>query len=325
MSDNKTKIKVFLVRFFYSCDGIKGLLHNPEDLLSSYRSGYMKKLGSVISKKKKKARLFLIEQVNSENTESLLISIVMPVYNSGKTIKNAILSIQNQRYQCWELLIIDDGSNDNLIESISTIIQQDERIKLLSIQENKGVSFARNIGLHYAKGDYVTFHDADDISHPERLEYQLSSLLKKPKSSVVIFQTLRVDSDGKLFIINGRKKWNRVSGMMFKRSMIDSIGYFKPLKISEDTEYYERILATYGKQSRCILCKTLYYALFSANSLLFSNAKVNVSKRCVDYKINEKELIQLEKVRSEHKLIASGELSPYQGFEFNKDYIKQVL
>ena len=107
---------------------------------------------------------------------------------------------------------------------------------------------------------------------------------------------------------------NRVSGMMFKRHLVKEIGFFKAITISEDSEFYERILAVYGKKSRKVLCKVLYYALFIPDSLLFSNANFIVNGNSINYKITDKECSVLESLRQEHQLIAKDELSPYQPF-----------
>lgn len=89
-----------------------------------------------------------------------LVSVIMPVYNGKAYIKEAIESVLSQTYQNIELLIINDGSTDNS----ENIIKQhnDLRIRYF-VQENKGVSAARNLGLRYMKGQYFCFLDADDI------------------------------------------------------------------------------------------------------------------------------------------------------------------
>lgn len=96
-----------------------------------------------------------------------LVSIIMPVYNKEKYVKKSIQSILDQTFTDYELIIVNDGSTD---ESL-TICQsfQDSRIHLISV-ENGGVSIARNIGLDNAKGDYITFIDADDYIASNFLE-----------------------------------------------------------------------------------------------------------------------------------------------------------
>lgn len=304
MSFKKTTI-----RFFYSCDFIKGFLLNPEDFFLSSGLGSFRFIGKYLERKNKKKRLDIIA-----DSVKPLISIILPVYNSQTTIEKAIESIVSQTYTSWELLVIDDGSTDRTLEKLESLSDKDPRIKLHRNAINKGVAYTRNIGLFYAIGEYITFHDADDTSHPERLEYQLSCFLLKPDYKVVIFQYVRVNKDNESYIINGKTRWNRVSGMMVKRQLVKDLGFFKAVTISEDSEYYERILAVYGKKSRKVLCKILYYALFIPDSLLFSNANFKVNGKSINYEIYDDEYSVLQGLRRDHQLIAKGELSPYQPF-----------
>ena len=101
---------------------------------------------------------------------SALISIIMPVFNSEKHLKDAINSVLIQDYERWELLIIDDGSTDASLAIAKTY--QDERIKILS-QPNSGVSAARNAGLKIMRGDFFCFLDADDVLTPQSLSARL--------------------------------------------------------------------------------------------------------------------------------------------------------
>jgi len=112
-----------------------------------------------------------------------IISIVMTAYNAQDTIKEAIISILNQTFSNFELIIIDDGSTDQS----KKIIQQfkDRRVKLFSFKKNKGHSYATNYGFQIAQGKYIARMDADDISLPKRLDKQISFLEKNKKIGVV--------------------------------------------------------------------------------------------------------------------------------------------
>lgn len=102
------------------------------------------------------------------NTD-LKISVIMPVYNAEKYLEQCIESVLNQTYLHWELIIIDDGSTDNSAEICRLYINKDPRIKLI-LQENSGVSTARNVGISHAQGAYIAFIDADDAYSSEQLE-----------------------------------------------------------------------------------------------------------------------------------------------------------
>lgn len=103
-----------------------------------------------------------------------LVSVIMPVYNSEKHLKEAIDSILNQTYKNIELIVIDDGSVDNSIKIIKNI--KSDKIVFLKNERNIGVSATRNKGFSIAKGKYIALMDSDDISPLYRIEKQVEFL-----------------------------------------------------------------------------------------------------------------------------------------------------
>src|SRR5574344_1872249 len=91
-----------------------------------------------------------------------LISIIVPVYNSEKTLKRCYDSLINQDYKNIEIILIDDGSKDKSGEICDLYAKKDKRIKVFH-QENQGESAARNCGLKFAEGEWITFCDSDDF------------------------------------------------------------------------------------------------------------------------------------------------------------------
>ncbi|OCX54563.1 hypothetical protein BEL04_10020 [Mucilaginibacter sp. PPCGB 2223] len=100
-----------------------------------------------------------------------MVSIIMPAFNAERFIAETILSVQNQTYQDWELIVIDDGSTDKTGEIVKNIQLTDKRIKYI-YQQNKKQAAARNNAFGNAAGDWIAFLDADDLWHPEKLERQ---------------------------------------------------------------------------------------------------------------------------------------------------------
>lgn len=109
-----------------------------------------------------------------------LISVVMPVYNGGKYLQEAIESILNQTEGDFEFIIINDGSTDDSAALIDKYRELDSRIKVIT-QENKGLISSLNTGIDEAKGKYIARMDADDVSLPERFRIQLECMEKNPK------------------------------------------------------------------------------------------------------------------------------------------------
>jgi teichuronic acid biosynthesis glycosyltransferase TuaG len=99
-----------------------------------------------------------------------LVSIVMPSYNSASFLSSAIISVINQTYQNWEMLIVDDCSTDNSWQILASFATIDKRIIISKTVTNSGSGPTRNLAIHNAKGKYIAFLDSDDIWTPDRLE-----------------------------------------------------------------------------------------------------------------------------------------------------------
>ncbi len=105
-----------------------------------------------------------------------LVSILTPTYNTEKFIRATIESVQNQKYQNWEMILVDDASTDETVKIIADFAEKDSRIKLFKLSKNSGNGFARNFALEKASGKYIAFLDADDLWFPNKLEKQLQFL-----------------------------------------------------------------------------------------------------------------------------------------------------
>ncbi len=108
-----------------------------------------------------------------------MVSIVTPVYNAEDFIEETIKSVQDQSYENWEMLLVDDCSTDKSVELIKKLSKTDKRLKLFKNKTNSGAAKSRNVGTTNAKGRYVAFLDADDLWKPEKLKKQLEFMDKK--------------------------------------------------------------------------------------------------------------------------------------------------
>lgn len=102
-----------------------------------------------------------------------LVSIITPVHNCEKFIKDTIDSVRNQSYTNWEHILIDDVSTDNSYNIIKDLCSLDSRFKLVQLDKNGGAAVARNTGIELAKGRYIAFLDSDDLWHKEKLKKQV--------------------------------------------------------------------------------------------------------------------------------------------------------
>ena len=181
-----------------------------------------------------------IKECNSDY--KTLVSVVMPVYNAGIYLKDAISDILNQTNKDFELICVDDGSTDKSLQILEYFAEQDNRIKIIS-QGNEGAGAARNAGMKLAQGEYLLFLDADDRFENKLLE-KATELAKSTEADIVLFgsdgfindtgvitgiipypkpQAEGVysykDMPRSLFSIHGAVIWNK----LYRKSYIDKI------------------------------------------------------------------------------------------------------
>lgn len=134
--------------------------------------------------------------MNELQSENPLISIGMPIYNAGKFLREAVMSIVNQTYTNWELLIIDDGSTDASVETILDI--HDPRIHIIKDSVNKGLANRLNETITMAKGRFFARMDQDDVALPDRFAMQIHKLLEDSKLDVVSTRVLTINGENKI-------------------------------------------------------------------------------------------------------------------------------
>jgi len=193
---------------------------------------------------------------NGETVEQPLakpaVSIIMPAFNEAKVIIEAIESVQSQSYGDWELLVVDDNSTDNTVEIIQALINKDPRIRLLK-NKGKGVSSARNVGLDSARGDFITFLDADDFYYPGALEFRVEALQRHSDWNVVYCVVEMVNEHlTKLGWQLGRKKQVTfrdmsgnpvpITGLLGRAKLFQSLHFKTNLRNGEDWLYVSQIL-----------------------------------------------------------------------------------
>ena len=131
-------------------------------------------------------------------SKSIRLSIIMPAYNVESYISSAIKSIIRQTFADWELIIVNDGSNDGTLSICENYASKDSRIKVYT-KENGGVASARNYGLDRIHGEYITFVDSDDeVLDNETYMTVIKALDENPRISLVQYRCFRVTKSGKV-------------------------------------------------------------------------------------------------------------------------------
>jgi len=115
--------------------------------------------------------------------DPMKVSVVIPTYNRGTLVRQALCSVLFQTYQKFEIIVVDDGSTDQTSQEIKPLLA-DRRVRYLK-QEHAGVARARNKGIESASGDLISFLDSDDLWKPYKLEYDINFLRNHPKVGAV--------------------------------------------------------------------------------------------------------------------------------------------
>ncbi|AVH66832.1 MULTISPECIES: glycosyltransferase [unclassified Nostoc] len=144
------------------------------------------------------------------------ISVIIPTYNSEKTISYTIQSVLHQTFTNLELIVINDGSQDSTLEVITQI--SDSRIQVFSYP-NAGGNVSRNRGLHRAVGEFVSFLDADDLWTRDKLQSQLKALQENVTAKVAYSWTDYIDKNGE-FILSGKRV--NVNGNVYENLLLNN-------------------------------------------------------------------------------------------------------
>lgn len=159
--------------------------------------------------------------------KSKMISIIIPTYNRAELIKDTLRSVEVQTYLNWECIVVDDGSTDNTAEIVEDFVKKDRRFKYLTNHRKKGAQGARNTGLLFANGEYISFFDSDDLMHPEKFSKQIKYLENNPLCEVCTCYSHLLNDNNE---ITGAFKWN-TAGIILKDLLIGStyVDYNSPV------------------------------------------------------------------------------------------------
>jgi glycosyltransferase involved in cell wall biosynthesis len=138
------------------------------------------------------------------------ISVLIPAYNAMNYLPETMENVLSQTFTDFEVIVVNDGSSDATEQWVSQI--KDPRVRLIT-QENQGLAGARNTGIAHAKGEYITFLDADDLWEPTKLEKQLRVLEENPEVALVYTWVAFIDEMGKP---TGRVFKNQAEGDVWK-------------------------------------------------------------------------------------------------------------
>jgi glycosyltransferase involved in cell wall biosynthesis len=266
--------------------------------------------------------------------KNLIVSIIMPAYNSENYISGAIESLLTQTFQDFEIIVINDCSTDKTVEKISSFT--DKRIKILHTTQNAGAAEARNLGLQYVQGKYIAFLDADDYAYPTRLEEQVNFLEKNTAIDLVGTWTEVVDEKGNvintfcLSLPNNHLPIKLLFQNCFALSSVMMRNHFEKVSFdgsyapAEDYEFWTKLV---GRANFAILPKILIRYLEHSQGI--SKVKEDKMRQNVKRIITQQVLkLEIEMSESEYELhqqIAHLEFRASKEFLFAVDAWLQKL
>ena len=179
------------------------------------------------------------------------VSIIVPTYNRAGWLEETLCSVVNQTFKDFELIVVDDGSIDNT----SQVMESFPDAKYFTMKENSGVSKARNLGLDYAKGEFICFLDSDDLWDEKKLEIQLYWMERNIDSQVCYTNEIWIRNGVRVNPMNKHRKYTgdifrhclalcivSPSSVMLRKELFNKVGNFdESLPACEDYDLWLRI------------------------------------------------------------------------------------
>ena len=180
-----------------------------------------------------------------------LVSIVIPLFNKEEWITRTLLSVYSQTYWHWECLIIDDGSTDNSATVVQDFIDHHPGNWSIITKINEGPSAARNLGIHYSKGEYLAFLDADDIWFPEKLARQVKfmDLHQEVNLSITNYVIFDTQEKKKLRGVRARSVENLLNKWLDMRGfggLVESTGMLRAKGVNDEILFDPKLRTTEG-------------------------------------------------------------------------------
>lgn len=176
------------------------------------------------------------------------ISVILTAHNEEALLPVAVDSLLCQSWRNLEIIIVDDASTDQTWQMAEALAQKDGRIKLVKLNKQLGLWGAKNVGLQHCTGTIITMHDADDWSHPRKIELQASPLLRNRGVMATSSYMVRVDQQtGAPYTRNARNflRWNP-SSFMFRPTLVRESGGFLDKLLGSDCEFVARAEIIHG-------------------------------------------------------------------------------
>lgn len=212
------------------------------------------------------------------------ISVIIPCFNSEKTIMRALDSVRSQKYQPDEILVYDDASDDYTFSILENYSLRFPKVSIYRGEENNGVGFARQFLINKAKGKFIAFLDSDDVWHPNKLQVQLAKLACSG-ADICICDYQVLDEAGKKLGVRRMPKtvsffslhfsnWIPTSMVLFRRDITQNVT-MSDLRTRQDYAYWLTVFKT-RPDTKCVAINQTLGTYYRNNSGLSGSAISNI-------------------------------------------------
>lgn len=196
-----------------------------------------------------------------------LVSIIVPVFNPSEDFLNTIESLTRQTWGALEILVVDDCSTSGLT-FINSAEASDPRVRVVRMPSNGGTYRAFDAGISEARGAFVTFQGADDISHSRRIELQMGPLLNRSSLIATMSRSQRMSADGSTSYFGFDAHRTNVSSLLYRKDPVTAaLGRFDAARKGADSEFQERLIAVFGASAVETLPQVLSVVQLTPGSL----------------------------------------------------------
>ncbi|WP_447044894.1 glycosyltransferase family 2 protein [Vreelandella sp. H-I2] len=209
------------------------------------------------------------EAVDAVTNSGPLVSVLMTTYCSGARAVRAIHSLLAQQHCNLEIIVVDDASPDSTFDRLLECAERDARVRCYQLPKNAGTYVAKTYGYQRAHGEFITCHDSDDWSHPEKISRQLAPMLKTPSIMATTSQWVRLSDSGAYFVRQAAP-FTRLnpSSPLFRRAVIERMGSWDLVRTGADSEFLARIKLFFGKRAVKRLVEPLAFGAHRDDSLM---------------------------------------------------------
>lgn len=211
----------------------------------------------------------LADSTNARTVDGSLVSIIVPTFEGARYIETTLRALTTQTWKNLEIIVVDDGSSEDNLVQLRSICQRYNDVRLIEQGRNLGAYPARNVALDVANGKYITVHDDDDWSHPQKIEIQASYLDSHKTCVGNMTRHARATENLDFTRINNNPSYSQpnFSSLMIRREVFDKVGVWDDVNRGADAEFRDRLVTMTGKTVEVLLEVPLSFTRTHGKSL----------------------------------------------------------